>query len=33
MIDRKPVEFRGSSLADLRRFPISVRRELGYQLD
>jgi phage-related protein len=33
MTDRKPVEFRGSSLADLRRFPISARREVGYQLD
>jgi phage-related protein len=29
----KPLEFRGSALVDLRRFPISARRELGYQLD
>lgn len=29
----KPVEFRGSSLKDLRAFPISARREAGYQLD
>ena len=33
MTDRKPVEFRGSALADLRRFPTSARREAGYQLD
>ena len=29
----KPVEFRGSSLNDLRDFPRSVIREAGYQLD
>lgn len=29
----KPVEFRGSALYDLRAFPISARREAGYQLD
>jgi phage-related protein len=29
----KPIEFRGSALADLRDFPISARREAGYQLD
>ena len=29
----KPVEFLGGSLDDLRTFPVSVRRELGYQLD
>lgn len=29
----KLVEFRGSALADLRDFPISARREAGYQLD
>ena len=29
----KPVEFRGSALADLRAFPVSARREAGYQLD
>ena len=27
------IEFRGSALTDLRDFPISVRREAGYQLD
>jgi phage-related protein len=29
----KPLEFRGSSLADLCSFPVSARREAGYQLD
>lgn len=29
----KPVEFRGSSLGDLRAFPVSVMREAGYQID
>lgn len=29
----KPVEFRGAALADLRAFPVSARREAGYQLD
>lgn len=33
MITRKPVEFRGSALDDLRAFPDSARREAGYQLD
>jgi phage-related protein len=33
MIDPKPVEFRGSSLDDLRAFPDAARREAGYQLD
>ncbi len=36
MIDQaqpKPVEFRGTSLADLRRFPLEARRAAGYQLD
>ena len=33
MTDTKPVEFRGSALADLRAFPQSARREAGYQLD
>lgn len=33
MIDPKPVEFRGSALADLRAFPQTARREAGYQLD
>jgi len=27
------VEFRGSSLDDLRAFPATARREAGYQLD
>jgi phage-related protein len=30
---RKPVEFRGSSLEDLRAFPNSARHEAGYQID
>lgn len=29
----KPVVFHGSSVEDLRAFPISARREAGYQLD
>jgi phage-related protein len=29
----KPIEFRGSALADLRAFPQTARREAGYQLD
>jgi len=29
----KPVEFRGSALADLRKFPDDARREAGFQLD
>ena len=33
MIDTKPVEFRGSALDDLRSFPLSARREAGFQLD
>ncbi len=33
MMDSKPVEFRGSALADLRSFPQAARREAGYQLD
>ena len=33
MNDSKPVEFRGSALTDLRDFPLSARREAGYQLD
>jgi phage-related protein len=33
MTNPKPVEFRGSSLDDLRAFPLPVRREAGYQLD
>ena len=31
--DLKPVRFRGSSLEDLRDFPIKTRREAGQQLD
>lgn len=34
MPDRtKVVEFRGGSLDDLRAFPMSARKEAGYQLD
>ena len=33
MTDCKPVEFRGSSLDDLRAFPVLARREAGHQLD
>jgi phage-related protein len=33
MIDRKPVEFRGSALDDLRALPQAARREAGHQLD
>ncbi len=33
MPDTKPVEFRGSSLDDLRAFPLFVRREAGHQID
>ena len=29
----KPVEFRGSSLEDMRAFPLAARREAGHQLD
>ncbi len=29
----KHVEFRGGALDDLRAFPVSARREAGYQLD
>ena len=29
----KPVEFRGTSLDDLRTFPLAARREAGHQLD
>ncbi len=28
----KSIEFRGSTLTDLRRFPATARREAGYQL-
>jgi phage-related protein len=33
MPTRKPVEFRGSSLDDLRTFPGSARHEAGHQID
>lgn len=33
MVAPKPVEFRGSALADLRAFPAAARREAGYQID
>jgi phage-related protein len=33
MNDPKPVEFLGSSLDDLRAFPLHARREAGHQLD
>lgn len=33
MIDPKPVEFCGSSLDDLRDFPLPARREAGHQID
>jgi phage-related protein len=33
MAARKPVEFRGSSLHDLRAFPDSARHEAGHQID
>jgi len=29
----KPVEFLGGSLDDLRNFPLSARRDAGYQID
>jgi phage-related protein len=29
----KPIEFRGTSLDDLRAFPVAARREAGHQLD
>ena len=29
----KPVEFRGSSLDDLRSFPAIARRDAGFQID
>lgn len=33
VVNLKPVEFRGTSLADLRAFPQAARREAGFQLD
>ena len=32
-MDRKPIEFRGSALSDLRAFPEAARRAAGFQLD
>lgn len=33
LVDPKPLEFRGSSLDDLRAFPLAAKREAGHQLD
>ena len=33
MQEPKPVAFRGSALDDLRSFPLSARREAGFQID
>ena len=33
MADTKPIEFRGSSLDDLRAFPLAAKREAGHQLN
>lgn len=33
MINLKPIKFLGNSLDDLRLFPLSARREAGYQLN
>ena len=33
MTDPKPVEFLSNALDDLRAFPVSARREAGYQID
>ena len=33
MSKRKPLQFRGSALTDLRAFPVDARTEAGYQLD
>ncbi len=33
MSDPKSVEFRGSSLDDLRAFPLAAKRAAGHQLD
>jgi phage-related protein len=32
-LNPKPVEFRGSSLDDLRAFPTTAKREAGHQID
>lgn len=31
-LDDKPIEFIGTSLDDLRAFPVDVRQQAGYQL-
>ena len=33
MTTTKPVEFRGTSLDDLRAFPLTAKREAGHQID
>jgi phage-related protein len=33
MAEPKPLEFRGSAQDDLRAFPLTAKREAGYQLD
>jgi phage-related protein len=33
MTDAKPIDFRGNSLDALRAFPLTARREAGFQLD
>lgn len=33
MSAQKPIEFAGTSLDDLRDFPLSARREAGYQIN
>lgn len=33
MSDKKDIEFLGNSLVELRSFPCSVKREIGFQLD
>ncbi len=33
MTEPKPVEFRGSSLDDLRAAPLAAKREAGHQID
>ena len=33
MIKSKPIKFQGCALDDLRAFPVSAKREAGFQLD
>lgn len=33
MSESKPIHFRGTSLDDLRAFPLDARRDAGYQLN